>query len=639
PPVFSILFLLATISGGGSGSVTFLATKSGELTDATVWSGGLAPSGNFSLSIPAGITITISGGTLSLQMLRCDVYGTLALGSVLSGGGFGAKGTALKIVQGGVAGASFTLTSATGPFTCGMLPDGSIETYDSVTAIAINSGDFTAAGTFLGGFAPSADICSGGCGIEVISGVTLSTAGLNGALNFDITSITVATGATFQLGTPGASTGFKFSSAVTLSISGHMSFVGSGGYIRLPPGSDFNITAGGAFSSAISVSIEIFDLLTGLAIGPLQTLGTLISGGTFTLSVSASGSATTAGTATISGGGSGSVTFLATKSGELTDATVWSGGLAPSGNFSLSIPAGITITISGGTLSLQMLRCDVYGTLALGSGSATFTFAFPPTIIVRSSGKLLDQTSSNVFLFPSNSIIAVLSGGGFGAKGTALKIVQGGVAGASFTLTSATGPFTCGMLPDGSIETYDSVTAIAINSGDFTAAGTFLGGFAPSADICSGGCGIEVISGVTLSTAGLNGALNFDITSITVATGATFQLGTPGASTGFKFSSAVTLSISGHMSFVGSGGYIRLPPGSDFNITAGGAFSSAISVSIEIFDLLTGLAIGPLQTLGTLISGGTFTLSVSASGSVTIGGTAAGVSSTTEMPATPSIGG
>ncbi|CAF4547252.1 unnamed protein product, partial [Rotaria magnacalcarata] len=53
----------------------------------------------------------------------------------------------------------------------------------------------------------------------------------------------------------------------------------------------------------------------------------------------------------------------------------------------------------------------------------------------------------------------------------------------------------------------------------------------------------------------------------------------------------------------------------------------------------TGLAIGPLQTLGTLISGGTFTLSVSASGSVTIGGTAAGVSSTTEMPATPSIGG
>ncbi|CAF3122806.1 unnamed protein product, partial [Rotaria sp. Silwood2] len=66
----------------------------------------------------------------------------------------------------------------------------------------------------LRGFARSADTRSGGCGIEVISGVTLSTAGLNGALNFDITSITVATGATFQLGTPGASTGFKFSSAV-----------------------------------------------------------------------------------------------------------------------------------------------------------------------------------------------------------------------------------------------------------------------------------------------------------------------------------------------------------------------------------------------------------------------------------------
>ncbi|CAF4466063.1 unnamed protein product, partial [Adineta steineri] len=53
----------------------------------------------------------------------------------------------------------------------------------------------------------------------------------------------------------------------------------------------------------------------------------------------------------------------------------------------------------------------------------------------------------------------------------------------------------------------------------------------------------------------------------------------------------------------------------------GGEFSSSISVSIEIFDPLTGLAIGPLQTLGTLISGGTFKLTVSASGSVGTGGT------------------
>ncbi|CAF5125505.1 unnamed protein product, partial [Rotaria socialis] len=80
-----------------------------------------------------------------------------------------------------------------------------------------------------------------------------------------------------------------------------------------------------------------------------------------------------------------------------------------------------------------------------------------------------------------------------GAIGTVLQIFQGGVVRASFTVTSASGPFTCGMLADGSIQTYNSVTAIAVMSGDFTAAGTFLGGFAPSADICSGGCGIQVI--------------------------------------------------------------------------------------------------------------------------------------------------
>ncbi|CAF3296903.1 unnamed protein product [Rotaria socialis] len=411
-----------------------------------------------------------------------------------------------------------------------------------------------------------------------------------------------------------------------------MSFVGSGGYIMLPPGSEFNIAAGGGFSSSISVSIQIFNPLTGLAIGPLQTLGTLISGGTFTLTVSASGSVATGGTA----GGLGSITFLANGSGDLTDATVWSGGVAPSGTFSISIPAGITITISGATLSLKMGRCDVSGTLALGSGSDTFTFTSPPTIIVRRGGILLDQTTKKVIRFPFNSIIAILSGGGFGAIGTVLQIFQGGVVRASFTVTSASGPFTCGMLADGSIQTYNSVTAIAVMSGDFTAAGTFLGGFAPSADICSGGCGIQVIGGVTLSTAGLHGVLNFEITSITVAIGATFQLGTPGATTGFKFQFSIKLSILGDMSFVGSGGYIMLPPGSEFDIADGGEFSSSISVSIEIFDPLTGFAIGPLQALGTLISGGTFTLTISASGSVTIGGTA-GRGTTTEMPFSTSM--
>ncbi|CAF3340232.1 unnamed protein product, partial [Rotaria socialis] len=166
------------------------------------------------------------------------------------------------------------------------------------------------------------------------------------------------------------------------------------------------------------------------------------------------------------------------------------------------------------------------------------------------------------------------------------------------------GTFTCGMLADGSIETYSSVTAIAINSGGFKAARTFLGGFAPSADICSGGCGVQVIGGVTLSTTDLNGVLNLKITSITVAIGAIFQLGTPGASTGFKFKFPIKLSILG--------------------------------VSIEIFDPLTGFAIGPLQALGTLISGGTFTLTISASGSVTIGGTA-GRGTTTEMPFSTSM--
>ncbi|CAF2126449.1 unnamed protein product, partial [Rotaria magnacalcarata] len=230
--------------------------------------------------------------------------------------------------------------------------------------------------------------------------------------------------------------------------------------------------------------------------------------------------------------------------------------------------------------------------------------------------------------------MTILSGGRFAAAGTILQTYNSNGPGASATLSSASGPFTCGVLPDGSVQSYNSVTFIAIKSGGFTSAGTFLGGVAPSSDVCSAGCAIRVAAGIMLSTADLNGVMTLSINSIYISLGATLQLGTPGSSNGFKFSSAIILHIFGQMLFVASGGNIMLPPNSNFDIAAGGAFSSSISTNIQIFNPLTGLNIGSPQILGTSITGGTFTLSVGESGSFQLNGTAAAVSNNSSSNST-----
>lgn len=268
-----------------------------------------------------------------------------------------------------------------------------------------------------------------------------------------------------------------------------------------------------------------------------------------------------------------------------------------------------------------MRQCEVFGSLSLGEGSSNFEFDFPTNMIVNAGGSIQDMTSSKRFLLPSNSILTVRSGGSFGAPGTVLQTTTSGVPGASVTLGSASGPLTCGMLPDGTVQSYNAIVFIAIKSGGFTSGETFLGGIPPANDVCSDGCGIQIQAGVTLSTADLNGQMNIGISSINVAAGSKLELGTPGSNDGFKFSSSITLSVSGAMSFVGSGGSIMLPPNSNVKIAEGGSFSSAISVNIQVFDPATGLNIGVPQTLGTSITGGTFQLAISLTGSATTSGT------------------
>ena len=213
-----------------------------------------------------------------------------------------------------------------------------------------------------------------------------------------------------------------------------------------------------------------------------------------------------------------------------------------------------------------------------------------------------DLTSNHQIHFPEDSLITTYSGGLFGSAGTAFQGV-----GNSMTGPSTSGPFTCGVLPSGVVVCFPRITFIAIQNGGFGSGASYLGGLAPSDDVCSGGCGVYVAAGVTLSTADLNGELDLNIVEIDVAAGGFFELGTPGSNNGFKFKHGVTINVLGTLSFVASGGGIYMIGGngitSSINILTGGEFTSVVVTFIQEYDILTGANIGPPFILATIIIG------------------------------------
>ena len=310
--------------------------------------------------------------------------------------------------------------------------------------------------------------------------------------------------------------------------------------------------------------------------------------------------------------------FVAIRSGAFNDPLTWADGIVPYGDCSVVISAGVTVTLARSELEIRAKKFDVFGTLALGLGSATFKFLFPTNILIRAGGILQDLTAEKRILVPAGSLVTILPGGRVSSSTTVLQTFSATGLGASVVLPSS-GPFTAGVLASGVILSYNKVTFIAIASGGFTSGGTFLGGEPPSADICSStvACGVAVTAGVTLSTADLNGKLDLNIDLISVVAGAVLELGTPGSSAGFTFNSKIKLDVLGKLAAVFSGGSIRLPVGSLFSINDGAAFTSVSGSSIQIFDPSTGGNIGAPVDLPTSFSGPKF-FQVSASGSITV---------------------
>ena len=623
----------------------FVAVNSGEFNNPSTWSDGVVPYGRISIVISAGITVTISNAAMSLAVARWDLFGSLAVGSsanasfvfeqstnlvVHSGGSlqdrtsaksiFCRTGTQLTFHPGGSftgsntiirtftalpalanVGVNFTLgSSISGPFTCGIISSTQVQSFTKVTFITAASGNFRASGTWLAGNIPTADTCRlvGGCGLFISSGCRLSTADLNGQLDINFSSVTITSGAFFQLNSGSSGGGFTFAFAISIIVQagGSLQDQTSTNRIYCLSSSVLTFFSGASFSGSNTVIFKFSSLPASGSLGANFTIGSSISGA-FTFAILRTGEIQTFNR----------VTFIAAVSGSITATGTWLGGTAPTvdtcasaGGCGLFISSGCTLSTAdlNGQLDINFSSVTITSgaSLQLNSGrSGDFTFAFAVSIIVQAGGSLQDQTSTNRIYCLSSSVLTFFSGASFSGSNTVIfkfsSLPASGSLGANFTIgSSISGAFTFAILRTGEIQTFNRVTFIAAVSGSFTATGTWLGGIAPTANTCAsaGGCGLFISSGCALSTSSLSGELNINFNTIEVSADATFELGTSSISTGFRFLFALEFTIHGTLSFSAAAGNLLLPFGSAFNFFITAIFQSSFTVQVRTFDLAVG---------------------------------------------------
>jgi hypothetical protein len=319
------------------------------------------------------------------------------------------------------------------------------------------------------------------------------------------------------------------------------------------------------------------------------------------------------------------VTFTTARSGLFTSSTTWVGGIVPTGSCSITISANFVIIFTGATLDIDLQTLIIEGTFIIQStGGVGFTFTSAVNIIIRDGATLTDQSDNNQIYCLAGSMFTFSAGASFTGNNTKVSVYKSipapGSLGAYFTLGSnVSGPFTLGILLDGSIETFTRVTFIARQNGSFTFSSTWLGGVVPTAAACaSDGCGLLIAPGVSLSTESLNGELNINFSVVTVRAGATFRLGAVGLTTGFRFRFRVLFVCYGILQdATESAGGIFLTSGSNFNLFGGGSFSSSVSTFLFIYNVETGVTIGTGLTLSASLTGPYF-VSVSVTGETSV---------------------
>ena len=281
--------------------------------------------------------------------------------------------------------------------------------------------------------------------------------------------------------------------------------------------------------------------------------------------------------------------FSATKSGSFNDVTVWQDGVVPSADCTIIVGRGVTLKISSSQLDVNALTIYVNGILQIVTDDPLgFTFANPVNMIIGSKGKFRAGMSTGRLNLKVGSVLTFSRKASFAGINT--KVYAYGTSVAEATLIdgitlqkSLRGPFTYDFLSNLSVSTYSEVTFVLRKGGSLTSGKSWPGFLAPFASFCkkTSGCSLVIPSGLTLSTADLDGVLGILFDTIKISYNSTLQLGTPDSDAGFRFQYSVRLNCYGTLEDVtGNSGGLKLPPGSAVNFYATASFQSDSETSL-----------------------------------------------------------
>jgi hypothetical protein len=220
--------------------------------------------------------------------------------------------------------------------------------------------------------------------------------------------------------------------------------------------------------------------------------------------------------------------------------------------------------------------------------------------LIGSGGSLVDQIENHRMYCLGGTVFTFTEGSSFTGSDTLVfvytSLPAAGSAGGSFSLGSTlNGPYTYGILVDGSIQSFSSVMCIVAASGGFNDPNSWLGGVIPSITFCAGvgGCGLYIPTGIRFTTGALNGRLEIQFILITVSVGASFQLGDGDLEGSFRFVFSVVFAIYGEINILSKGrGGILLPFSSQFNCYPGSSVAAASDIVLEIYNPIDGQTVG-----------------------------------------------
>lgn len=313
--------------------------------------------------------------------------------------------------------------------------------------------------------------------------------------------------------------------------------------------------------------------------------------------------------------------FVAIKSGQFSDPSVWKENIVPYGRCVITILPGVEVALERSFIDLNIAKMNINGTLVLGAKNSTdVTFRSPVNIAVYPNGSLVDNTGGNRIVAPENSVVNIFPDGkligtntDFSTPTSSRSLTESRTQ--MFSGSNGAGPKTCGSLPGGKVEVHQKITFMVAISGQMSVGSTMVGGEAPGANICAlaGGCGLSMSLSVTLSTSSLGGSLNMRFDLFTVGVSSTFQVGTSGSRAGFFFRFAMIFNINGVMEDVsGTTGGIYIVVGTQLNLFPGARFRAQVDTFLYVYDPLTGATLSSMR-LSVSITG-PFFISVSLTG-------------------------